>query len=164
MAKKLLKATRLVPCSVVLLSVKTKEKQDAMTATATFVSEDPPLCTVSVAKHIVSHDLIERAGEFVLNVASTEQGELAKKLGSTHGRRVDKFKKFNIKKEKATSIKSPMIKNSYANIECRVITSMTAATYTIYLAEVVAYKVNDKLKPMAWFDNKYFALGDQVSK
>jgi len=162
MAKKFVKATRSVPCSVVLLSVASKNKQDAMTATAIFVSEDPPLVTVSVAKHIVSHDLIEAAGEFVLNVASTGQAELAKKLGATHGRRVDKFKKFNVKKLKATKVKSPMIRDSYANIECRVITSMTAATYTIYLAEVVAYKVNGKLKPIAWFDNKYFALGEQV--
>ena len=67
-----LKATRLIPCSVVLLSVGTEEKQDAMTATAMFVSEDPPLFTVSVAKNIVSHDLIERAGEFALNVVSTD--------------------------------------------------------------------------------------------
>ena len=158
MAKRIVKATRIVPCSVVLLSVGTKETQDAMTATAMFVSEDPPLFTVSVAKHIVSHELIEKAGEFVLNVASTDQADLAKKLGSTHGSRVDKFKKFSIKTAKAAKVKSPMIKDSFANLECRVITSMTAATYTIYLAEVVAYKMNNKLKPIAWFDNKYYAL------
>jgi len=47
---------------------------------------------VSVAKHILSHDLIERAGEFVLNVASRNQVKWAAKLGSTHGRDIDKFK------------------------------------------------------------------------
>ncbi len=162
MANKLLKASRTVPCSVVLLSVGTKEKQDAMTATAMFVSENPSLLTVSVAKQIVSHDLIEAAGEFVLNVASTDQVGLAKKLGATHGRRVDKFKKFNISTQKATSVKSPMIKGSYANLECRVITSITASTYTVYLAEVVACKTDDKLQPAAWFNNKYFSLTEEV--
>lgn len=158
MATKTMKATRTLPCSVVLLSVETKEKRDAMTATAMFVSEDPPLVTVSVAKHIVSHELIERAGEFVLNVASTEQADLAKQLGGTHGARVDKFKKFKIQTQKPSKVKSPVIKNSFASLECRVITSMTAATYTVYLAEIVAHKVNDKLKPVAWFNNKYFSL------
>ena len=158
MAKKFIKATRIVPCSVVLLSVGTKEKQDAMTATAMFVSEDPPLLTVSVAKQIVSHELIEKAGEFVLNVASRDQVDLAKKLGSTHGARVNKFEKFNIKTAKAEKVKSPMIKDAFANLECRVITSMTAATYTVYLAEVVAYQMNTQFKPIAWFDNKYYAL------
>ena len=158
MAKKIMKATRTLPCSVVLLSVETKEEKDAMTATATFVSEDPPLVTVSVAKHIVSHDLIERAGEFVLNVASTGQVDLARHLGSNHGARVDKFKKFKIQTAKASKLKSPVIKDSFASLECRVITSMTAATYTVYLAEVVAHQVNNKLKPVTWFDNAYYSL------
>lgn len=158
MAEMIMKASRIVPCSVVILSVGTKGKKDAMTATAMFVSEKPPLITVSVAKHIVSHELIERAGEFVLNVASPEQVELARHLGSTHGAAVDKFKKFKLKTTKATHIRSPMIKDSYANLECRVITSMTAATYTVYLAEVVAYQVNRELKPIAWFDNRYYSL------
>ena len=96
MEKKLLQVGRLVPSSVTLLSVATKEKQDAMTASAMFVSEDPPLLVISVAKNIVSHDLIEKAGEFVLNVASTNQVKLAKQLGFTHGRELDKFKKLSV--------------------------------------------------------------------
>jgi len=158
MADTIAKATRMLPCSVVLLSVGTKGKKDAMTATAMFVSEKPPLITVSVAKHIVSHALIEQAGEFVLNVASPGQVDLARQLGSTHGAKVDKFKKFKLKTAKATHIKSPLIKDSYATLECRVITSMTAATYTVYLAEVVACQVNRESEPIAWFDNKYYSL------
>jgi flavin reductase (DIM6/NTAB) family NADH-FMN oxidoreductase RutF len=147
---------------VVLLSTRAKGKRDAMTATAMFVSEDPPLFTVSVAKHIVSHELIEKAGQFALNVASTEQVALAKKLGSTHGKDVDKFKEFKIRAEKGRKIDAPLIKGSYANIECKVITSLSASNYTVYLAEAVAYKVDDNLVPIAWHGNKYFALNNQV--
>ncbi len=162
MEKKLLQVGRLVPSSVTLLSVGTKEKQDAMTASAMFVSEDPPLLVISVAKHIVSHDLIEKAGEFVLNVASTNQVKLAKQLGFTHGRALDKFKKFKVPKGKASKIKSPLIKGSFANIECRVITSLSAANYIVYLAEVVAYKVDRKLTPIAWYRNGYFPLKEAI--
>jgi flavin reductase (DIM6/NTAB) family NADH-FMN oxidoreductase RutF len=59
MKKRILDVTRVVPCSVILLSVKTKEERDVMTASAMFVSENPPLFVVSVAKHLLSHDLIE---------------------------------------------------------------------------------------------------------
>ena len=162
MKENLKKATRLVPCSVVLLSVGTEERQDAMTATAMFVSENPPLFTVSVAKHIVSHDLIEKAGEFALNVASADQVELAKKLGYTHGRDVDKFKEFNIQTQKATKISAPLINGSFATIECKVITSLTAANYSVYLAEVVAYTVNEEQTPVVWLGDKYFPLKDTV--
>ena len=158
MKKELPGISRLLPCSVTLLTVGVKGKQDAMTASAMFVSENPPLLTVSVAKHIVSHDLIEQAGEFVLNVASSNQVKLARQLGFTYGREVSKFKRFNIRKEKGKKVGSPLIKGSYANIECKVITALSAAKYVVYLAEVVAYKVDEKQVPMVWHRNKYFPL------
>ena len=133
-----------------------------MTASAMFVSENPPLLVVSVAKHIVSHDLIEWAGEFVLNVASTNQVRLAKQLGFTHGREGDKFKKFKVPTGRSGKIRSPLIKGSFANLECKVITSLSAANYIIYLAEVVAHKVDQKLTPIAWYNNKYFTLQEEV--
>lgn len=35
---------------------------------------------------------------------------------------------------------------------------LTAATYKVYLVEVVAFQVSDKGKPVAWFNNGYFSL------
>ena len=160
--KKFSEIGRLLPCSVTFLSVATKRKQDAMTASAMFVSESVPLVVVSVAKHIVSHDLIEEAGEFALNVASIKQVKLAKQLGFTHGREVDKFNKFRVSKMRAKKVKAPLIKGSFAHMECKVITSLSAANYVIYLAEVVAHRVDPKLTPVTWFNNKYFAPTQQV--
>jgi len=162
MDENLSRSSRIVPTSVILLTVATKEKQDAMTASAMFVSEDLPLLVVSVAKQILTHDLIEEAGEFVLNVASSDQAKLARKLGATHGREVDKFKEFDISTEKASKVNAPMIKGSFAHLECKVVTSHSAGNYTIYVAEVVDYKVDDNLVPVAWHQNNYFVLGQRV--
>ncbi len=164
MKKRILDVTRIVPCSVILLSVKAKEERDVMTASAMFVSENPPLFVVSVAKHILSHDLIERAGEFVLNVASQNQMKWAARLGSTHGRDLDKFKALNIRTETPAKIKSPLIKGSYANIECKVITSFSASNYTIYLSEALDFKVDEKQIPLVWHQNRYFALSEIVRR
>ena len=155
-------ASRMVPCSVNLITVATKEKQDAMTGTAMFVSEDLPLLIVSVAKHLLTHELIEETGEFVLNVASPNQAELARKVGATHGRDVDKFKQFNIGTEKANKVQAPVINGSCANLECKVVTSYSTGNYTIYLAEVVDMKGADGEAPIAWYRNKYFALGGEL--
>jgi flavin reductase (DIM6/NTAB) family NADH-FMN oxidoreductase RutF len=162
MKKRLLEVNRVVPCSVVLLSVSAKGERDAMTAAAMFVSENPPLFVVSVAKHILSHDLIETAGEFVLNVASRNQLKLVMQLGSTHGREVNKFKQFNISTGKASKVKSPLIKGSCAYIECRVITSFSAGNYTVYLSEALHHQVDDTQVPLAWYGNRYFALGEEI--
>jgi flavin reductase (DIM6/NTAB) family NADH-FMN oxidoreductase RutF len=158
MEKNLLKATRMVPCSVVLLSAGTKDTRDAMTATAMFVAESLPLVAISLAKSSNCRDLIEKTGECMLNVASIGQVHLANELGAAHGRDMDKFKEFNIPVEKASKIKAPAIAGSYANIECKIITSHQAGNYIVYLAEVVACEVDEKQVPMVWHNNKYFAV------
>ena len=60
MENQISEVTRMVPCSVVLLSVGSKDRKDAMTATATFVAEDLPLLVVSVSKESTCHELIEK--------------------------------------------------------------------------------------------------------
>jgi len=129
MKKKLPGISRLLPCSVTLLTVAAKGKQD---------------------------------GEFVLNVASSNQVKLARQLGFTHGKEMNKFKRFNVTRERPKKLKSPLIKGSYASMECKVITALSAANYVVYLAEVVAYKVDEKKVPVAWHRNKYFPMIEET--
>ena len=162
MTEDLIGATRLVPCSVVILSTGSEGNQDAMTATAMFVAEDVPLLMISLSKESTCHELLERSGECALNVASVEQAGLAKKVGSTHGRDIDKFKTFEIGVEKGTHIGSPLIKGAFANLECKVITSLPVTTYMLYLVEVVAFKKNDTLTPLVWHKDRYFSLDKEA--
>jgi flavin reductase (DIM6/NTAB) family NADH-FMN oxidoreductase RutF len=163
MEKKLTDVTRLVPCSVVLLSVATKDKQDAMTATATFVAENLPLLMVSVSKKSTCHDLIEKSGELALNVAAAEQIGLARKLGATHGKDANKFKELSIKTVSAKKISAPLIAGSLANIECKVVTSFPASNYIVYLVEAVAFASDDQKVPIAWFKDRYYALNEAAN-
>lgn len=162
MDNKINEVTRLIPCSVVLLSVATKDRQDAMTATATFVAEELPLLTVSVSKKSTCHELIEKSGELALNVAAADQTGLARKLGATHGKDIDKFKEFSIKTEAAEKISAPLIAGSLANIECKVVTSFPASNYIVYLVEAVALKADRHKVPIAWFNDTYYALDKSV--
>lgn len=162
MKKEMSKASRIMPCSVNLLTVGTKTEREAMTATAMFVSEDPPLFVVSVQKRIAAHDLIEKTGEFVLNVASGDQVKLARQLGASQGNVKDKFKEYGIATENAATVASPIIKGSFASIECKVITSFTAGKFTVYVAEATNFKVDEKAMPMVWDFNRYYALGEEA--
>ena len=154
--------TRLVPCSVALLSVATKERRDVMTCGCMFVAEDQPFFVVSVAKHIFSHELIEAAGEFVLNIASEGQVGLARKVGAVHGREIDKYLKFGIETEDRGEGKAPFIKSSFANIVCKVVTSYPIGKYTVYIAEAKDFAVDNTQKPVAWYGDRYFALKDEA--
>jgi flavin reductase (DIM6/NTAB) family NADH-FMN oxidoreductase RutF len=152
-----------LPCPVVLLSVGTQGNRDAMTAAAMFVSEDPDLIVVSVSKNSHCYELIEKMGEFVLNVAATDQVKLAKLLGATHGAQIDKFKEFKIGVKKAKSVRSPLIQSAFSHLECKVITSFPVGHYVQYLATVAAYKEDEKKAPLVWHGQRYFSLKKEVN-
>lgn len=155
--------TGILPCAAVILTVAAGGQRDAMTATAVFVSEDPPLVSVSVAEHLLTHDLIEQAGEFVVNLATPEQLELVRKLGSSHGRDMDKFERFDIVTEPSEKLSAPRIAGSYACLECRVFASHRVATYWVYEAKVVAYGWDKGRGPLVWHQGRYFALGTPLA-
>jgi flavin reductase (DIM6/NTAB) family NADH-FMN oxidoreductase RutF len=160
MTNKKMEVSHIMPCSVNLLTVASKTEREAMTATAMFISEDPPLFVVSIQKNIATHRLIEETGQFVLNIASTEQVKLAKKLG--HEKGGDKYKEFNIETEEATVVSAPIIKGSFASIECKVITSFPVSKFSVYVVEAVHFIRNEDSSPMVWDMNKYYSLGNEL--
>lgn len=154
--------TAMLPCPAVILTAAAGEMRDAMTATAFFVSEVPPLVSVSVAAHHLTSELIDQAGEFVISLATPEQVEMVRKLGSTHGREVDKFAEFGVATEASEMVGAPRIAGAYASLECRVVGSHAAATYRVYTAEVLAHVVDTERSPLLWHRGRFFSMGGQV--
>jgi flavin reductase (DIM6/NTAB) family NADH-FMN oxidoreductase RutF len=161
--KSLVQATMQLPCSVTILTAYADNIQGAMTASSMYVSQVPPLLAVSVSKTFATYQLIEKSKEFAINLIADSQQDLAGKFGSLHGFEVDKFKEFGVKTETASVIKAPLILGCFANIECRVKTSLwdVEGDHAIYIAEVVGFKMDKKLSPMVWLNNKYFRVGNE---
>jgi flavin reductase (DIM6/NTAB) family NADH-FMN oxidoreductase RutF len=152
-------ATGLLPSSVVLLTAAAGGRRDIMTATASFVAEDRPLLVVSLARHLLSHELVESAGEFVLNVASRDQAELAAQVGSVHGTEVDKFERFGFATEASEVVSAPRLAEACAALECRVVDSFPASVYTVFVGEVVAAVSDPSLVPLIWLRGRFHELG-----
>ena len=157
----LAKAPLQLPCSVVIISAKADNRQSAMAATAMYVSQMPPLLVASISKTFATYQLIEKSKNFAINVIADNQLELSKKFGSVHGYEVDKFQEFGISTESASKIGAPLISGCFANLECQVRSSLweVEGNHAIYVAEVVAFKMNEKLKPLVWLNNQYFEVG-----
>ncbi|MDP2729491.1 MAG: flavin reductase family protein [Dehalococcoidales bacterium] len=161
--KSLVRATLQLPCSVVILSAGDGNSQGAMTATAMYVSQVPPLVVVSLSKTFATYQLIEKSKEFAVNVIADNQLDLAKKFGSVHGYEVDKFKEFGIATEPASKVSAPLVSGCFASIECRVKSSLwdVEGNHAIYIGEVVGFKLNEELQPLVWLDNRYFKVGTE---
>ncbi len=154
--------TAMLPCPAVIVTAAAGERRDAMTATAFFVSEVPPLVSVSMAAHHLTSELIQQTGEFVINMPTPEQVELVRKLGSTHGREVDKFEKFGLTTLPSMIVAAPRLAGSYISLECRVVGSYPAATYRLYVAEILADAVDADKAPLLWHRGRFFSMGAEV--
>jgi flavin reductase (DIM6/NTAB) family NADH-FMN oxidoreductase RutF len=73
----------------------------------------------------------------VINIPTVKLISQVVGIGNTSGINTDKFKKFNLTQEKASCVKAPLIKECYANLECKVIDTTISERYNIFTLEVL---------------------------
>jgi flavin reductase (DIM6/NTAB) family NADH-FMN oxidoreductase RutF len=116
------------------------------------------MVVISIAPKRCSHRLIEETGEFVLNVPTMKLAKKSLFCGRTSGNKVDKFKETKLTPIAAKKVKSPMIKECVAHLECKLVQKITTGDHTLFVGEVVAAYVNkgvftetfnaEKVKPL----------------
>lgn len=108
----------------------------------TVVSANPFIVAVAVAPTRYTYKLIEKYGEFVISVPSTEMLKDVWIVGSEHG--PEKLKKTSIVFERASRVGTPIIKNALANLECKVIGRHEYGDHVLYVGQVLAFHYNEK--------------------
>lgn len=101
------------------------------------VSANPFMVSVAISPTRYTHKLVEKYGEFVISVPSTQNLRDVWIVGSEHG--PAKLKKTSFELIPASKIGTPIIKNALANIECRVYDKHVYGDHVLYIGEVVAY-------------------------
>lgn len=92
-------------------------------------------CIISNANH--SYNMIRKSRECVINLPTTDLIGKIISIGNSSGTRIDKFKKFGLTPEDARCVKAPLIKECYANFECRVTDTRLLRKYNFFILEVV---------------------------
>ena len=126
------------PGPIVLVSSAWKGETNIMTMGWHMIMEFQPSligCYIWDANH--SFNMIRKAKECVINVPTVELATQVVSIGNCSGREVNKFEKFKLTSLPAEKIKSPLIKECYANFECRLIDSSLIKKYSLFILEVV---------------------------
>lgn len=108
-------------------------------------SFDPPLVAISVGRTRYSHDLIQEAGEFVINVPSEDLLNEVKFCGSHSGSTTDKFRKAGITAVDSEEVEAPRIKECVAHLECDLFDEFPAGDHTIFVGKILAGSVEDDI-------------------
>lgn len=147
MAKVSLKpGTMLNPLPAVMVSCSYGDLDNVLTIAWTgIINSEPPITYVSVRKSRYSHQLIEKSGEFVINLVNEELARSADYCGVKSGRNEDKFAKCNLSKIPADHVKAPLIKESPVNLECKVLEIKEYQTHDMFIAEIVAVHADEEL-------------------
>ncbi len=142
MAKKSLALARvyglLEPGPVVLVTTQHKGRANVMTMSwHTMMEFEPPLVGCVVSGRNFSFGLLNASRECVLNIPTVELAKQVVGVGNCSGRRVDKFAKFGLTAVPAKEVGAPLIRECYANLECRVANARWIARYNFFVLEVV---------------------------
>jgi flavin reductase (DIM6/NTAB) family NADH-FMN oxidoreductase RutF len=107
-------------------------------AWTTPASIEPPMVAIAVAPQRHSHGLIERSGEFIVNIPGPRLLAAVWYCGTRSGRDGDKFAGAALTAAPAHALATPLVAECFAHIECRVAEAVRAGDHTLFVGEAVA--------------------------
>lgn len=128
----------LEPGPIVLVSSAWKGEQNIMTMGWHMIMEfEPSLigCYIWTENH--SFQMVKKSKECVINIPTVDIASTVVGIGNCSGRDVDKFEKFGLTPLKGDKVKAPLIKECYANFECKLVDSSLINKYSLFVLEVV---------------------------
>ena len=165
-----------VPAVMVSVADQNHRPNIITVAWAGTVCTNPPMVSISVRPSRYSYEIIEKTGEFVINLTNEKLAKACDYCGVVSGRDVDKFKKTGLTPVPVEHVKAPAIAESPVNIACRVVERHPLGSHTMFVAEVLGVTVDDAyLDETGKFDingtglimyshGEYFALGKKLGK
>ncbi|NQT05627.1 MAG: flavin reductase [Dehalococcoidia bacterium] len=104
----------------------------------TLISHNPPICGIAVMPQKFTYELIAESKEFGVNFMPFEEVKLVCAVGTSTGRKIDKFQKFNIAKEKSVRTGAPILEKAYAAYECKLIDDTGYGSHRWLVGDIVA--------------------------
>lgn len=136
----------------------------------------PPKTYISVRPERYSHSLIESTREFCINLPTAALARAVDRCGVYTGAKVDKFVKSGLTRDKCAVIGCPSVTECPVCIECRVTDVVGMGSHDMFVADIVAVRVDDSLIDesgrlrlekaglLAFAHGAYYALGRRIGK
>lgn len=136
------------------------------------VCTNPAMCYVSIRPERHSLPIIERCGEFTINLTTEDMVRAVDWAGVRSGRNFDKWKETGLTPLPGDKVSSPTIDESPLAVECRVKTITLLGSHAMILADVLGLRADERfIDPsdgrfrledahlIAWSHGHYHTLG-----
>lgn len=137
----------LEPGPVVMLTTKQGQRANAMTMSwHTMMEFEPPLVGCIISNRDYTFNILKTTKECVIAIPTVQLAPIVVKVGNTSGRNMDKFKEFGLTMMPASFVSAPLIKECYANLECKVIDTSLVNKYNFFILEVCKAWIDPAIK------------------
>ena len=121
--------------------------QNLMTAAwAGTVCSDPPMVSVSIRPSRYTYELVEKSGEFTVNLTDRGLLKAADYCGVRSGREEDKFARCGLTKVRAEGLRlAPAIAESPVYLACKVQNRLALGSHVMYIGEIVSMGIREDL-------------------
>ena len=157
-------AYRVTPTGLYLISTAYQGKRNVQFAfRALGISDEPPLLLIGIQDKNFSREIIQKSGEFVLNVCSESQLQAVDKSRDLSGRDVeDKFVAMGLEPLPATRVQAPLVAHCHANVECRVVSEFFCEGLHLFMGEALAAHIDTEFPPVGRLAGKTYRLGKPI--
>ena len=138
---------------------------------------NPPMCYISVRPERYSYPILQKNGEFVINLTTKDMAYATDWCGVRSGKDYNKFEEMKLTPGKAAVVKAPIIEESPVSIECRVKEIIPLGSHHVFIADVVNVQADDRYldkdsgkfelangDPLVYLHGGYFELGEKIGK
>ena len=139
-------------------------------SSVTSLSLDPPLVLICIEKKAHAHAAIARARCFAINILRDDQAALSDQAAGRHRRPAARGVPARARRRalagarhRAEVTGAPVLVDSLAWIDCRLVGRHDGGDHTIFVGRVEAAGAS-RGRPLLWFDRDYARLSRQVRR
>jgi flavin reductase (DIM6/NTAB) family NADH-FMN oxidoreductase RutF len=134
------------PGMVALVTAECNGKMNIMAAGwHSYISYEPPIYGVAIAKERYTHHLIEQSGEFAINFVPEAYAQYIQFSGTKSGAETDKLTEMNAPYKKGRTIGAPILDHAYVAYECKVMDQRTYGDHDWFVGEMTGFYKDEEL-------------------
>lgn len=140
--------TMLAPTPAVLVSCGDGSRKPRNLVTVAWcgtVCSEPPQLSISLRPERYSYGIIRELGEFVVNVPTVSLAAAVDSCGVVSGRTVDKFARYGLTPQPASTLATPLVAECPINLECKVERLIELGSHHLFIARIAAVDVDAAL-------------------
>ncbi len=109
-----------------------------------YISYEPPIYGVAIAKERYTHDLVKNSHEFAINFLPGHLASSIQSCGTLTGSNVNKFHELNLSHIEGETIKAPILKDAYVAYECKVMDIQTYGDHDWVVGKITKFYRDDE--------------------